>query len=297
MSEIEQIVEELTMAFEGEPWHGPALMEIVADVDAKAASAHPIAEAHSIWELVLHIAAWERAINTRIVQRKALQLNDEENFPAVTGGSEAAWRHAIEMLNTVRIASAEKRVQDYPHHMSGGMRQRVMIAMALSCTPKLLIADEPTTALDVTIQAQILDLLRDLQKEFRMSIIMITHDLGVVAEICENVVVMYAGKVVEEAPVRGIFNNSQHPYTEGLLRSIPHLGMTSAAKLAVIRGTVPSAVNWPPGCRFAPRCNYRFEKCVEDPPLFDVGGQTSACWLCEGGRRQTAARSTHSGES
>ena len=208
-----------------------------------------------------------------------------------------AWRHAIEMLNTVRIASAEKRVQDYPHHMSGGMRQRVMIAMALSCTPKLLIADEPTTALDVTIQAQILDLLRDLQKEFRMSIIMITHDLGVVAEICENVVVMYAGKVVEEAPVRGIFNNSQHPYTEGLLRSIPHLGMTSAAKLAVIRGTVPSAVNWPPGCRFAPRCNYRFEKCVEDPPLFDVGGQTSACWLCEGGRRQTTARSTHAGES
>jgi oligopeptide/dipeptide ABC transporter ATP-binding protein len=169
--------------------------------------------------------------------------------------------------------------------------------MALSCTPKLLIADEPTTALDVTIQAQILDLLRDLQKEFQMSIIMITHDLGVVAEICENVVVMYAGKVVEEAPVRGIFNNPQHPYTEGLLRSIPHLGMTSAAKLAVIRGTVPSAVNWPPGCRFAPRCNLRFEKCVEDPPLFDVGGQTAACWLCEGGRRQTTVRSTRAGES
>ncbi len=193
-----------------------------------------------------------------------------------------AWRHAIEMLNTVRIPSPEKRVQDYPHHMSGGMRQRVMIAMALSCTPKLLIADEPTTALDVTIQAQILDLLRDLQKEFQMSIIMITHDLGVVAEICENVVVMYAGKVVEEAPVRGIFNNPQHPYTEGLLRSIPHLGMTSAAKLA---------------CRFAPRCNLRFEKCVEDPPLFDVGGQTAACWLCEGGRRQTTVRSTRAGES
>ena len=199
-----------------------------------------------------------------------------------------AWRHAIQMLNTVRIPSADKRVFDYPHHMSGGMRQRVMIAMALACTPKLLIADEPTTALDVTIQAQILDLLRDLQKEFRMSIIMITHDLGVVAEICENVVVMYAGKVVEEAPVRGIFNRPQHPYTEGLLRSIPHLGMTSAAKLAV---------NWPPGCRFAPRCNLRFEKCVEDPPLFDVGGQTAACWLCEGGRRQTTVRSTRAGES
>jgi peptide/nickel transport system ATP-binding protein len=208
-----------------------------------------------------------------------------------------AWRHAVEMLNTVRIPSADKRVNDYPHHMSGGMRQRVMIAMALACTPKLLIADEPTTALDVTIQAQILDLLRDLQKEFQMSILMITHDLGVVAEICENVVVMYAGKVVEEAPVRGIFNNPQHPYTEGLLRSIPHLGMTSAAKLAVIRGTVPSAVNWPPGCRFAPRCSLRFEKCAEDPPLFDVGGQTSACWLCEGGRRQTTVRSTRASES
>jgi peptide/nickel transport system ATP-binding protein len=207
-----------------------------------------------------------------------------------------AWQHAIEMLKTVRIPSPDKRVFDYPHHMSGGMRQRVMIAMALSCTPKLLIADEPTTALDVTIQAQILDLLRDLQREFRMSILMITHDLGVVAEICENVVVMYAGKVVEEAPVRGIFNSPQHPYTEGLLRSIPHLGMTSAAKLAVIRGTVPSAMNWPPGCRFAPRCNLRFEKCVEDPPLFDVGGQTSACWLCEGGRRLTTKRPVRAGE-
>ena len=211
--------------------------------------------------------------------------------------SKRAWKHAVEMLSTVRIASPDKRVHDYPHHMSGGMRQRVMIAMALACTPKLLIADEPTTALDVTIQAQILDLLRDLQKEFRMSIIMITHDLGVVAEICENVVVMYAGKVVEEAPVRGIFNHPQHPYTEGLLRSIPKLGMTSAAKLAVIRGTVPSAVNWPPGCRFAPRCGHRFEKCDQDPPLFDVGGQTAACWLCEGGRRQTSTRTAQAQDS
>ena len=202
----------------------------------------------------------------------------------------AAWKHAIEMLTRVRIPSPEKRVDDYPHNMSGGMRQRVMIAMALSCNPKLLIADEPTTALDVTIQAQILDLLRDLQKDFQMSILMITHDLGVVAEICENVCVMYAGKVVEEAPVRGIFNSPQHPYTEGLLRSIPHLGMTAAAKLAVIRGQVPSALNWPPGCRFAPRCDLRFEKCDAQPPLFDVGGQRSACWLCEGGRRATVKR-------
>jgi oligopeptide/dipeptide ABC transporter ATP-binding protein len=199
----------------------------------------------------------------------------------------AAWKLATEMLARVRIPSPDKRMFDYPHHMSGGMRQRVMIAMALTCGPKLLIADEPTTALDVTIQAQILDLLRDLQREFRMSVLMITHDLGVVAEICENVVVMYAGKVVEEAAVRGIFNSPQHPYTEGLLRSIPRLGMTATAKLAVIRGTVPSALNWPPGCRFSPRCDLRFEKCVEDPPLFDVGGQRSACWLCEGGRRPT----------
>src|ERR1051325_4026444 len=139
----------------------------------------------------------------------------------------AAEKRAIEMLALVGIAEPRRRVREYPHQLSGGMRQRGMIAMALVCTPKLLIADEPTTALDVTIQAQILDLLRDLQKEFQMSILMITHDLGVVAEICENVVVMYAGKVVEEAPVRGIFNNPQHPYTEGLLKSIPKLGMTS----------------------------------------------------------------------
>ena len=209
----------------------------------------------------------------------------------------AAAARAIEMLRLVRIPEPERRARQYPHELSGGMRQRVMIAMALACHPKLLIADEPTTALDVTIQAQILDLMRELKSEIGAAIILITHDLGVVAEICENVVVMYAGKVVEEAPVRGIFNNPQHPYTEGLLRSIPHLGMTSAAKLAVIRGTVPSAVNWPPGCRFAPRCNLRFEKCVEDPPLFDVGGQTAACWLCEGGRRQTTVRSTRAGES
>src|SRR5215470_7728602 len=179
-----------------------------------------------------------------------------------------AKRLTIDMLRRVHIPSAERRFADYPHRLSGGMRQRVMIAMALACSPKLLIADEPTTALDVTIQAQILELLGDMKARFGMAVILITHDLGVVAETCQRVVVMYAGRKVEEASVRGIFNNPQHPYTEGLLRSIPHLGMTSAAKLAVIRGTVPSAVNWPPGCRFAPRCSLRFEKCVEDPPLF-----------------------------
>jgi oligopeptide/dipeptide ABC transporter ATP-binding protein len=196
-----------------------------------------------------------------------------------------AWERAIEMLRLVGIPSAERRVNDYPHHMSGGMRQRVMIAMALSCNPKLLIADEPTTALDVTIQAQILDLMRDLQREFNMAILLITHDLGVVAEMCREVVVMYAGQVVEEADINGVFTSPQMPYTEGLLKSIPRLGMTQTQKLAVIRGVVPNPLNWPKGCRFAPRCDYRFEKCVEQPPLFDVGGQLSKCWLCENGRR------------
>ena len=196
-----------------------------------------------------------------------------------------AWDRAIEMVRVVGIPSPDRRVHDYPHQMSGGMRQRVMIAMALSCNPKLLIADEPTTALDVTIQAQILDLMQKLQQEFGMSILLITHDLGVVARMCEQVAVMYAGQIVEQASATDLFSSPQMPYTEGLLQSIPRLGMTQAQKLAVIEGMVPAATNWPTGCRFAPRCSYRFEKCSEPPPLFDVGGQTSRCWLCEGGRR------------
>jgi oligopeptide/dipeptide ABC transporter ATP-binding protein len=196
-----------------------------------------------------------------------------------------AWKRAVEMLGLVGIPSPERRVHDYPHHMSGGMRQRVMIAMALSCNPKLLIADEPTTALDVTIQAQILDLMRRLQEEFGMSILLITHDLGVVANTCEEVAVMYAGQVVERANVVDLFRSPQMPYTEGLLKSIPRLGMTQAIKLAVIEGVVPNPTRWPKGCRFAARCEYRFEKCSEPPPLFELGGQSSRCWLCEDGRR------------
>jgi oligopeptide/dipeptide ABC transporter ATP-binding protein len=169
--------------------------------------------------------------------------------------------------------------------MSGGMRQRVMIAMALSCNPKLLIADEPTTALDVTIQAQILDLMRKLQQDFGMSIMLITHDLGVVANMCDSVAVMYAGQIVERAGVTDLFRSPQMPYTEGLLKSIPRLGMTQTQKLAVIKGVVPPPTRWPTGCRFAPRCEYRFEKCSEPPPLFELGGQSSRCWLCEDGRR------------
>jgi peptide/nickel transport system ATP-binding protein/oligopeptide transport system ATP-binding protein len=203
-------------------------------------------------------------------------------------GAKAARARAVEMLELVGIPEAARRAEDYPHQMSGGMRQRVMIAMALACNPKLLIADEPTTALDVTIQAQILDLMNDLRDRFGMSILLITHDLGVVAEMADDVVVMYGGRVVERGPVEDVFTSPQHPYTEALLQSIPLLGMTQAEPLRVIRGTVPSPLAWPPGCRFEPRCDYAFERCAaEHPPLFEVERQQSACWLCEAGRRPT----------
>jgi len=170
--------------------------------------------------------------------------------------------------------------------MSGGMRQRVMIAMALSCNPKLLIADEPTTALDVTIQAQILELMKELRDRLGMAIMLITHDLGVVAEMADDVAVMYAGRIVEKGPIERIFRSPQHPYTEALLQSIPVLGMTQAEPLRVIRGMVPSPLKWPVGCRFATRCDYAFDRCRhEDPPLFPAGGQEAACWLCEQGPR------------
>jgi oligopeptide/dipeptide ABC transporter ATP-binding protein len=195
---------------------------------------------------------------------------------------------ALEMLEFVGIPEAARRMNDYPHQLSGGMRQRVMIAMALACDPKLIIADEPTTALDVTIQAQILELLAELRERLGMSILLITHDLGVVAEMCDDVVVMYAGRVVERGPVGDVFTTPQHPYTEALLQSIPMLGMTQAEPLRVIRGSVPSPRDWPEGCRFRPRCDYAFEKCFELPPLLPVPPQESACWLCEQGRRATA---------
>jgi oligopeptide/dipeptide ABC transporter ATP-binding protein len=207
-----------------------------------------------------------------------------------------AWTRSIEMLDLVRIPSPERRVSDYPHNMSGGMRQRVMIAMALSCNPKLLIADEPTTALDVTIQAQILDLMRELQSRLKMSILLITHDLGVVAEMCKDVAVMYAGQIVEQTDVDTLFRSPQMPYTEGLLKSIPRLGMTQAQKLAVIRGVVPNPLHWPSGCRFMRRCDYAFAKCTQPPPLFDLDGQKARCWLVEGGRRAVSAAPPTVGE-
>src|SRR5829696_4704973 len=209
------------------------------------------------------------------------QIAESVRLHQDTGRKEAEER-AIEMMRLVGIPSPEKRVDDYPHQMSGGMRQRVMIGMALSCNPKLLIADEPTTALDVTVQAQILELMKDLRERLGMAILLITHDLGVVAEMVDEVAVMYAGKVVERGPVKEIFSSPQHPYTEELLESIPLLGMRySNHALKAISGTVPSPLEWPVGCRFAPRCDYTFDKCLSnDPPLLPVPPQESACWLC-----------------
>jgi peptide/nickel transport system ATP-binding protein len=179
---------------------------------------------------------------------------------------------AVEMLRKVRIPEAEARADNYPHQMSGGMRQRAMIAMALACSPKLIIADEPTTALDVTIQAQILDLLRTLREETGAAIILITHDLGVVAEVCDDVVVMYAGEVVERAPVNELFRMPQHPYTIGLLGSIPRLD-ARVEHLAALPGAVPNMASPPPGCRFAPRCPFADAACrAIRPGLADLGG-------------------------
>jgi peptide/nickel transport system ATP-binding protein len=197
-------------------------------------------------------------------------------------GRRAALEKTVEMLRLVHIPTAERRVHDYPHQFSGGMRQRVMIAMALSCNPKLLIADEPTTALDVTIQAQILDLLAEMKARFGMAIMLITHAMGVVAETAQRVAVMYAGKVVEEAPVGELFSRPRHPYTQGLIRSIPRLDRAGGkTRLEAIPGTVPSLVDPPAGCRFAPRCSFAMTACTRaTPPLREVGpGHKVACIL------------------
>ena len=181
----------------------------------------------------------------------------------------AAMTRAAEMLKLVHIPHPERRVRDYPHQFSGGMRQRVMIAMALSCNPKLLIADEPTTALDVTIQAQILELINDLKDRLGMAVLLITHAMGVVAETCQRVVVMYAGKVVEEAPVEEIFRSPRHPYTQGLIKSIPRIDAAEAGtrRLDAIPGVVPSLLEPKPGCRFAARCPHVRDECRADTPL------------------------------
>ncbi len=195
-----------------------------------------------------------------------------------------AWENTIGLLRTIGIPSPEKRVMDYPHQLSGGMRQRVMIAMALSCHPDLLIADEPTTALDVTIQAQILDLMRKMREEFGMAIMLITHDLGVVAEMAHRVLVMYAGRIVEEAPVQEIFADPLHPYTVGLLRSIPRLS-GNKERLYVIDGSVPDLSRLPSGCPFHPRCPEAGPRCRQErPELLDLSERRRvACWLRNGG--------------
>jgi oligopeptide/dipeptide ABC transporter ATP-binding protein len=186
---------------------------------------------------------------------------------------------AIEMLTLVGIPAPEQRYGEYPHQLSGGMRQRIMIAMALSCNPEILIADEPTTALDVTVQAQILELIKKLQNELGMGVIMITHDLGVIAEVCNKVAVMYASKVAEYGSVMDIFYNPKHPYTIGLLSSIPKINK-GKERLATIEGSVPAPTNYPKGCHFATRCKFAIEKCWnEQPPLFQISeGHVAACW-------------------
>ena len=201
-----------------------------------------------------------------------------------------ARKEAIEVLKKVGIAAPEKRMKEYPHQLSGGMRQRVMIAMAVSCAPKLLIADEPTTALDVTIQAQILELMLELREKMNTAVILITHDMGVVAETADNILVLYAGKVVEYGSVKEIFNAPKHPYTRGLLSSIPPLE-EDVEELNTIEGTVPGPGQMPKGCRFSPRCPYATERCsVEQPGIYQAGGAMVSCFkynydLLEAGTR------------
>lgn len=194
-----------------------------------------------------------------------------------------AYEKTIEMLRLTGISSPEKRVNEYPHELSGGMRQRVMIALSLACEPELLIADEPTTALDVTTQAQILDLINDLKQKFNMGTILITHDLGVVAEVCTRVVVMYLGQIIEETDIKSLFETPLHPYTRGLLKSIPQLDGDRTKKLHVIPGKVPTLHHLPIGCRFAERCNYADSKCSQQEPDFQVlaSGHRVKCWHYE----------------
>ena len=211
---------------------------------------------------------------------ETVMVHEKLDWPACMG-------RALEMLRQVRIPEPERRLNEYPHQLSGGMRQRVMIAMALVCRPRVLLADEPTTALDVTIQAQILDLVRDLQQETGTAVILITHDFGVVAEMAERVLVMYAGHKVEEGSVTEIFDTPTHPYTRGLMAAMPHLGGGEGhrGRLNEIPGVVPALNARPRGCSFAPRCSSAIDRCrVEAPPLVGVGGtHAAACWVTAGG--------------
>jgi oligopeptide/dipeptide ABC transporter ATP-binding protein len=203
---------------------------------------------------------------------EAILLHNEVTKPEASG-------IALDALRDVGISSPERRLKGYPHELSGGMRQRVMIAMALACRPKLLIADEPTTALDVTIQRQILDLIKEIQARTGTALLLITHDLGVVAETVERVAVMYAGRIVETGSVEEVLLHPRHPYTRGLLQSIPSRGV-KGQPLAVIKGVVPNPLRMPPGCKFQPRCPYAFDRCAEEPDLIEIReGRASRCWL------------------
>ncbi|MDR2957559.1 MAG: ABC transporter ATP-binding protein [Coriobacteriales bacterium] len=201
---------------------------------------------------------------------------------------QAAWQLAIEMLHRVGIPSPAERARDYPHQMSGGMRQRVMIAMALACNPRLLIADEPTTALDVTIQAQILDLINRLREETEMAVLLVTHDLGVVSEVADLVVVMYCGSIVESADVRSLFAEPMHPYTLGLLQSVPQIDADDSQRLYMIRGSVPNPLNLPSGCAFCDRCDYALESCrLVKPETVSVGAHLVTCHLYDGSEQSS----------
>jgi oligopeptide/dipeptide ABC transporter ATP-binding protein len=215
------------------------------------------------------------------VHRRGQQVAEAVHLHRPELDDKAVGQEVVAMLKQVRIPEPTSRVKAYPHQISGGMRQRVMIAMALAARPDILIADEPTTALDVTIQAQILSLMRDLQAETGTAIIFITHDLGVIAELCHRVAVMYAGRIVESAAVETLFRSPRHPYTQGLLAAIPRLDRTPKAPLATIEGTVPALDTMPPGCRFANRCPRVMERChLAPPPLVEVGeGHAVACYL------------------
>jgi oligopeptide/dipeptide ABC transporter ATP-binding protein len=206
---------------------------------------------------------------------EAIQVHERADKPT-------ARRRAIDLLRQVGIPNADSRVDNYPHEFSGGMRQRAMIAMALACNPDVLIADEPTTALDVTIQAQIIELIDRLKDEFNSAVILITHDLGVVADVADEILVMYAGRVVERAKTRSLFYDPQHPYTWGLLGSIPRLDRPKQERLHSIEGTPPSLIRTPKGCKFRPRCPHAFDKCMEEPGLenrVEEPGHLDRCWL------------------
>ncbi|MGN6571648.1 MAG: ABC transporter ATP-binding protein [Pseudolabrys sp.] len=288
-----------TLAIVGESGCGKSitalsLMRLVPDPPGRIASGRVVLEGRDLLALDEETMRGVRGKDVAMIfQEPMTSLN-----PVLTIGSQIAevvvlhenvtrkeaWAKAVDMLRLTRIPAPEQRAHEYPHQLSGGMRQRAMISMALACNPKVLIADEPTTALDVTIQAQILDLILDLQQKLGTAVILITHDLGVVAETAHRVIVMYAGKKVEEAPVEELFARPQHPYTHGLMASIPRLplmrGETEAERLQEIPGTVPALSNLPPGCVFAARCTHAIDKCRAEYPPYEEKrpGHWAACW-------------------